>query len=144
MNKALACFALIGACLAISAAYCADTEKSTKYIRPFPIVGLPDNADKDHQALADEVAKAIGSKLILKQKSNPICCVWLEISLGTPNPGEPGYIIVNQGGGSLIMASDVEQLRKAVARFKGSLRKVKDGVEVPEGVMTSFPVISEK
>jgi hypothetical protein len=103
---------------------------------------MPSGANETHKALAKEVADAIGVQLIIESATNPTCCVWLEITGWTPNPGDAGWIIVNQGGGSIISASNIEQLRTAVSRFKKSIRKNDNHVEVPVGLQTSYPVIS--
>ena len=71
---------------------------------------------------------------------NPVCCVWLEITGWLPNPGQPGYIIVNQRGGSMIQASDGEQMRLAVERFAATAKRSADHVAVPAGLLTNYEI----
>jgi hypothetical protein len=68
-------------------------------------------------------------------KDNPVCCVWVEITNWTPNPGVAGYVIVNQPGGRIISASDLAQLRAAVQRFQQTIRKNGNSVEVLLGLL---------
>lgn len=114
---------------------------SDEFVRPFPIVGIPRGASDAQKAAAKQIAKAIGAALVTESDRNPVCCVWMEVSGWVPNPGVPGYYIINQGGGSIISATDDDQLAKAVERFKKSLRKAKTGVEVPVGMMTNYHII---
>ena len=83
-------------------------------------------------------------RIISAGKVNPVCCVWLEISGWTPNPGEPGYVIINQGGGSLIRAANEKQLQAAVARFIASIDKTGKEIRVPLGLLTSYPIAKVK
>ena len=88
------------------------------------------------------VADAVGVGTVSVMEKNPVCCIWLEVTGWTPNPGEPGYFVINQAGGSIISASDEEQLQKAVERFKKSIRKSADGAEVPLGMMSSYRFVA--
>jgi hypothetical protein len=114
------------------------------YGTPFPIVMLSEAKDDDLEGPAKEIARVLGIKAIARAKSNPVCCVWVEISHWTPNPGAPGFFILNQPGGSIISASDLEQLTAAIARLKASVREHAGRIEVPMGLMTSYPVISRQ
>jgi hypothetical protein len=115
-----------------------------EFIRPYPVVGVSTDADDDVKSAASEIASAIRVDLVIEGKTNPVCCVWIEISRWTPNPGTPGYIIVNQPGGSIITASNAEQLRLAVKRFKESIR-VNDGeIQVPTGLLTNYSVVEDR
>jgi hypothetical protein len=143
MNKPLTLLIATGVFLAASVAGSADPEPAKPYVTVRSVLAMPDDASKEQQALVNDLAKTIDCYIVLKSKHNPICCVWLEINGYYPSPGDPGYIIVNQSGGILITASDIEQLRKAVARFKASLRKTDHGFEVPEGLITNFPIAAQ-
>jgi hypothetical protein len=114
-----------------------SSEPSRSLVCPF-------TASREHKAAAKTVADALGVKIITEGKTNPVCCVWLEVTKWTPSPGEPGYVIINQGGGSLISASDEKQLQAAVARFIASIDKSKKEARVPRGLMTSYPIAKEK
>ena len=133
---ALVSGAVFVAAIALAAEPNGETE--VDFIRPFPIVAVPVDASDAHKAAAKAVADAIGPGIFSELKTNPVCCVWLEINGWMPNPGEPGYVIINQAGGSIISASNEEQLRAAVERFKASIRKNGDQVEVPAGLLTSY------
>lgn len=141
--KSIAAFALVAA-LVIAASRAAEptTKPADEFVRPYAIVGLSTSATESEKAAAKEIADAIGSTALSPMDRNPTCCVWIEISRWTPNPGEPGYFIINQGGGSIISASNEEQLRKAIARFKKSIRKTSNGVEVPAGMMTNYRIVT--
>ena len=116
------------------------TAKIDEMVRPFPIVGIPIGASIAHKAAANELAQALGASVQIEAKANPACCVWLEITGWTPNPGAPGYIIVNQPGGSIVSASDEDQLKLAVQRFKNVMQKSGKDVLVPKGLLTNFPL----
>lgn len=133
---------LVGAaCIASMQAEEPPAKTSDEFVRPFPIVGIARGANDAQKAAAKQIADAIGAALVTESDRNPVCCVWMEVSGWVPNPGVPGYYIINQGGGSIISATDDDQLAKAVERFKKSLRKAKTGVEVPVGMMTNYPII---
>lgn len=117
-----------------------DADALPEFIRPFPIVAHPVGASAAHKAAAQRIANALGVKLILKQNVNPVCCIWLEVIHWTPNPGHGGYIINNQSGGSLISASDEEQLEAAVDRFIASIRTIDGNPHVPMGILTNYRI----
>jgi len=110
------------------------------YIRPFPIV-MYDKADEEQlKPYAERIAKLTGARIVNAMNANPVCCVWLEITKWTPNPGYPGYIINNQPGGSVIQASDPDQMRLAVERFESTAKRYEDHVTVPMGLLTNYNV----
>jgi hypothetical protein len=126
--------------IAVAARAVEPAPGATELIHPFRIVAIPVDATDTHKAAAQELANALGIESIVTAKRNPVCCVWLEITAWTPNPGTPGYIIINQPGGSLISASDEKQLKIAVQRFKHTIVGIGKEAEVPNGLLTSFPV----
>lgn len=113
---------------------------AAEFVRPFPIVAVGHGASDAQKGAAKEIADAVGIRGVSMMEKNPVCCIWVEVTGWTPNPGNPGYFIINQGGGSIISASDEEQLKKAVEQFKKSIRKGPDGVEVPAGMITSYRI----
>ncbi|MCE9553055.1 MAG: hypothetical protein K8T91_06710 [Planctomycetes bacterium] len=131
---------LLASALSAAAAEAQPAAKEIDYIRPFPVVMIADRSNRPLKDAADDVAKAIDVKLVGESKTNPVCCVWIEISNWAPNPGQAGYWIVNQPGGSLISASNAEQLKLAVERFKAAIRQRNGHAEVPLGVLTNYPV----
>jgi hypothetical protein len=116
-------------------------ERQPEYARAFPVIGYSQASGKELKPFAEQVAKLVGVKLILERERNPICCVWLEL-VGTPSPGKPGYLILHQSGGTVIQASDTEQLQLAIKHWQSKSKKNPDGdVEFPVGLMTSHKVI---
>jgi len=130
-------------CVSATVQSASPEQASVDFTRPFPIVMVPTMAGDEHRQLADVVAELIGVARVQESTTNPVCCIWLEINHYTPNPGSPGYTIINQPGGSIITASNIAQLRAAVERFKQSARQNNGHVEVPVGLMTSYPVVGE-
>ncbi len=129
---------------AVATAVSAEPRKHPEvaYGRPFPMVACPERASDQVADAAKTIAELIGGNPeVQKRQGNPTCCVWLEVTGWNPTPGQGGYVIINQPGGSLISATNEQQLLKAVERFKAASRKGAEGVEVPMGIMTSFPVV---
>ncbi|QDU93637.1 hypothetical protein [Lignipirellula cremea] len=119
-------------------------DQGQEYIRPFPIVALPLDASEAHLAAAQELADALEIRLVTRASKNPVCCIWVEISNWTPNPGAPGYLIVNQPGGSIVIASNEAQLAIAVKRFQSSMGGTGKEARVPPGLLTNFPIVISK
>lgn len=111
--------------------------------RPYPIVMYDRENEERLKSYAERIAKLIGTTAVQASDHNPVCCVWLEITGWTPNPGTGGYIINHQPGGSLIQASDEEQLRLAVEHFESTATRYGDHIEVPVGVLTNYDVSAE-
>jgi hypothetical protein len=109
-------------------------------IRPCSIVMYDSAREKQLEPYAQRIAKLIGATHVQVSPRNPVCCVWLELTGWTPNPGKRGYMINNQPGGSIIQASDEEQLKLAVERFESSAKRYADHVEVPTGLLTNYEV----
>ena len=140
--KYLAPIAILWAVVVLKGRAADPPQKSSQeYVRPFPGVFFPSNATEAHKAVAKEIAEALGN-FASPMKTNPTCCVWVELTGWAPNPGTTGYVIINQPGGSIINASDIDQLRAAMARIKKTLRKNGDQIEVPIGLMTNYPVVT--
>lgn len=145
LNSTVACGVLFLSLLTLPLLFIAKSAASEDtpetFTRPFPVVMVPTTADDEHRQLARDVASLVGVMPVQESPTNPVCCVWLEITGYTPSPGSPGYTIINQPGGSVISASNIEQLRAAVERFTKSIRQREGKVEVPVGLMTSYPVV---
>lgn len=143
MKKIIAAFSIIAALIfAFTRAAQPTTQPANDFVRPYPIVGISGTATAAQKAAGKQIADAIGTPAFTEMDHNPTCCIWIEVTGWTPNPGEPGYFIINQGGGSIISASDEEQLKKAVEQFTKSIRKGPSGVEVPVGMMTSYRIVA--
>lgn len=81
------------------------------YGKPNPLIGIADGSPPEVEALTKEIAQALQlpeSAIAFRGKRNPVCCIWFEINRFTPNPGQAGYMILNQPGGSLVTASNLE------------------------------------
>lgn len=138
--KWIAAFAIVAVAM-IAATHAAEpAAPANDFVRPFPLVAIAKGASDAKKAAAKEIADAVGVNAVSVMEKNPVCCIWLEVTGWTPNPGGAGYFIINQSGGSIISASDEEHLKKAVEQFKKSLRKGVDGPEVPVGMLTSYRI----
>jgi hypothetical protein len=116
-------------------------EREPEYASAFRIIGYSQANAKDLKPYAKQVSELVGAKLLLERERNPICCVWLEL-VGTPSPGKPGYVILHQGGGTVIQASNAEQMKLAIERWQSVSKKTLDGdLEFPVGLVTSHKVI---
>ena len=113
---------------------------AAEYARPIAVVGIPKGASAEQRAAAEKLGREFGGAVIVVD-TNPVCCVWLELRPWRPSPGTDGYVIIHQAGGTLITASNQQQLDAAVERFLKSSR-MRDGKrEVPVGLMTSYDVV---
>ncbi|QDT21131.1 hypothetical protein [Gimesia chilikensis] len=110
---------------------------------PWP-VALPSDSSPEIKTAADRLNKALKNPLnAIQTDQNPVCALWLEVGLWKPNPSTPGYVILIQPGGGQIIASDLKQLEKAISRLN-QLKRIRNGkTELPIGVITSYPTISE-
>jgi hypothetical protein len=111
--------------------------------RPYPIVMYDREDEELLKPYAEQIAKLIGTTAVQASDLNPVCCVWIEITGWTPNPGTGGYIINHQPGGSLIQASDEDQLLLAIERFEATATRNGDRLEVPIGILTNYVVSSK-
>ncbi len=115
-----------------------SSAESPAFTRPFPNVMYDIANKKILKPHVERIAKLIGIKSAFPSARNPVCCVWVELTDWRPNPGNHGYIINNQPGGSVIQASNEEQLKLAIKRFESSITSGKDGIQVPVGLMTNY------
>jgi hypothetical protein len=123
----------------------AQEPADSDYIKPFPIVSYSQLSEEPElKILAKNLSKAYGLTEPVASKSNPVCCVWLEITNWNPNPGRPGYVILHQAGGTLISASNAEQLKIAVEQFIASARKMDGAKAAPRGLMTNHKVVAKQ
>lgn len=110
---------------------------------PWP-VALPSDSSPEIKAAADRLSKALKNPLaVIQTDQNPVCALWLEIGSWNPNPSTPGYVILIQPGGGQILASDLKLLEKAISRLNQQKRIRNGKTELPIGVITSYPTISE-
>lgn len=108
-------------------------------------IAVKKSSTPEIQAAASRLSKLFRSPLgVLKSNQNPICCFWLEVGTWTPNPGEPGYLIMIQPGGALLMATNIQQLNRAVDKLTKIKRVQGENTLLPVGVISSYPVIGEK
>lgn len=117
----------------------ASSPNSPLHFRPYPIV-VYDQADTaELQPHAERIAKLIDG-VAQPGNQNPVTCIWLELTNWMPEGGIPGYIIINQAGGSVIQASDEQQMELAVERFEAGVEHHDNHVEIPLGLMTNYPI----
>jgi hypothetical protein len=110
---------------------------------PWP-VALPSDSSPEIKAAADRLSKALRNPLaVIQTDQNPVCALWLEVGSWNPNPSTPGYVILIQPGGGQIIASDLKQLEKAISRLNQQKRIRNGKTELPIGVITSYPTLSE-
>lgn len=115
-------------------------ENDRQYAIAFRVVGYAEDDAEELKPVADEVAKLVDTEIIVTGQKNPVCCVWLELT-GTPNPGLPGYIINHQPGGTVIQASNLEQMDLALKRWQAASKPGPLGPTYPIGLMTSYKVL---
>src|SRR5665213_312302 len=65
----------------------AKTEPKPQFERPFPIVVVASGASDAHKAAAKKLGDAISVHVISEMPRNPVCCIWIEVTGWTPNPG---------------------------------------------------------
>lgn len=145
MKRSLVAFGIVAVTCAAGMAEPVKTDEpkvKAEFGPPFPMVMIPRTADDKLESLAKQVAAAIGVQTVGRSDYNPVCCVWIQIVPWIPNPGTGGYLIINQSGGSIIQASDIDQMKEGVTRFKSSIRMNDGKAEVPMGMLTNYPVIN--
>jgi len=109
-------------------------------VRPFAMVMYDSANEEVLRPYAERVAELVGTTAVQAVDRNPVCCMWIEITRWTPNPGVRGYIINNQPGGSTIQAVDEEQLRLAIERLDANAVRHDGYVELPTGILTNYRV----
>jgi hypothetical protein len=113
---------------------------ATEYARAFGIVGIPKSASAEQRKSAGRLGREFGFP-VSTFDTNPVCCVWLELTAWRPSPGTDGYVIMHQAGGTLISATNQKQLDAAVERFINSSRERDGKREAPVGLMTSYEIV---
>ena len=117
---------------------------SPNAISPLPMV-MYDRANEDLlRPYAERVADLVGASMVQSAASNPVCCIWIEITGWTPNPGSRGYIINIQPGASIIQGSDEEQLRQAIERLETIAARHGDHIKLPTGLLTNYRMNAEQ
>ena len=97
---------------------------------------LEERITKLKKILKNQIEWKIGEK-----GRNPGCVFWVEITHWQPNPGQAGYVIIIQSGGSVLYASNLKQLDLAIERLE-TVRIVKpNGVYLPVGLLTNYRLI---
>lgn len=120
----------------------ADKQSDAAKLVSWPLpVCIARDADAEIKRIAEDLAtRLFNQPSVMTMSRNPVCCLWLEVTRWTPNPGVPGYVINLQGGGGWVQASDVEQLKLAVEQLKKSV-VMKDGMpHLPLGLRTNYPL----
>jgi hypothetical protein len=131
--------------LSLIAANTNGGEDDAEYVRwPWPIA-CSEKMPEEVVSRLDTLREIIGVKLRPQSshKSNPVCCLWVEVGTWNPNPGRAGYVLIIQPGGGILIATNLKQLDIAITRLK-EMRKIEDSeVRLPVGLSTNFQVIEE-
>jgi|GEM_PF-4850330 len=107
----------------------------------FDINHLPVFYSEKHPELrmfAERVSEYLASPAPMSMSRNPVCCIWLQMTGWSPNPGWDGYIILVQPGGVRIEGSNIQQVELAVERIINELDKT--GGELSGGIFTNYRV----
>jgi hypothetical protein len=136
LPRRLFCLALL---VVLQLCFCVAAQEDDGFAKPFSVIAYAKSDAKDLKPIADTLSKQLENHIVVESDRNPVCCVWLEIT-GKPSPGESGYVIVHQAGGTTIQASDVEQLKLAIKRWFDASKETKGGRVFPIGLTTSFKV----
>jgi hypothetical protein len=120
-----------------------DIGKEVQYVLWTWPVASADSATKEERQLLRELNAVLdGKRDVIFQQTSPGCCLWVEVMNWKPNPGTDGYIVLIEGGGGWIRATNPEQLRLATRKLKEVVLKKQDGTYLPVGVFSSYPVVS--
>ena len=104
-------------------------------------VAIREASSKELTQEAERLKKVLGVGLdILYAKQNPVCCIWLEIDNWLPNPGEPGYIIVIQGGGARVLATSPKELKSAIDAIEKNITTRDGKAFLPAGIISSYAI----
>lgn len=105
-------------------------------------VAYPTGSSNKVKQLATKLCRELGAgHTPIEVHDNPVCCLWLEIDHWQPDPAQGGYVIIVQQGGSKITATDDRQLELAVDHLLKLRKKEGDQVQIPVGLITSYPVV---
>lgn len=113
---------------------------ASDYIRPFPVIAIQKSAGKKVEDLASDLGKSLGiSGTVMQVDQNPVCCIWIEIW----NAGTDGYMINNQQGGSVVLASNIKQLELAFEQLKKLAKKTNGEIQIPIGLITNYEIVKK-
>ncbi|PQO45363.1 hypothetical protein [Blastopirellula marina] len=113
--------------------------ETTQWVLPVATSKANANLDAQLTRLKDVLQNKF--EIQYHENGNPGCALWVEVTGFKPNPGVGGYVIVIQPGGIVLTATDAEQLERAIERIKQVRQVKKDGVYLPVGLLTNYPVI---
>jgi hypothetical protein len=122
----------------------ADSEPADKLINVGSIpVAVKDGASKELDDVASDLQAFLTQGRIhtlWHAPKNPICCLWLDVAPwhAIEHPGE--FVIHIESHQAVLMATDMDQLRSAVALIKDVATIHGPGVHLPRGIMTNVPV----
>ena len=124
---------------AISANEFESTAEVSEWSSVFPLCSCSTNQDNILKFLIVEFAEFFNCKLLNGLESNPRCCVWFQI-VGAANPGSAGWHVWHQQGGTIITATDAEQMKDAIRELSRLSKKRNEQHSLPIGIITNFPV----
>src|SRR5262245_10980911 len=121
-----------------------NTQDAQYVMWPWP-VATSEKATSEQRQIVAELNSVLDRKGgILLQKDSPGCCLWVDIVNWKPNPGQDAYIVLIEGGGGWIRATNSEQLRLAIHRLEGVALRKNGGTHLPIGLLTNYPLVSSE
>jgi hypothetical protein len=117
------------------------TPKDTmdRYAPCFPLYSCKTSQHQDLAPLMKDFSHSFGGKAINALERNPRCCVWFEI-VGAANPGTDGWYVWHQAGGTIITATDMDQMKVAIEALNRIAKTENEQRVLPIGITTCFPV----
>jgi hypothetical protein len=77
----------------------------------------------------------MGDKVIVSD-NNPVCCFY--IMMHRPSPSTDGFVIIHQGGGTLMIASSEKQIEAGIISMKKGMILVNGKPQFPIGVISGY------
>ena len=112
---------------------------STSYAPIFPVYSCGTSQHEDLSPLMKTFSESFDGKTINAFDRNPRCCVWFEI-VGAANPGTDGWYMWHELGGTIITATDLNQMRRAIDALNRIAKTETEQRMLPVGITTSFAV----
>ncbi len=144
ITRRIAMFAVAGT-IALEGAAAAEGDSlqddTTEYAPFFPLYSCSTSQQEVLAPMMRAFSAAFFGKSISALEQNPRCCVWFEIVCAA-NPGSDGWFVWHEAGGTIITATEVSQMEKAVDVLN-RLAITENGQRMLRtGITTSLPVHS--
>jgi len=114
-------------------------DDGAKYAPLFPLYSCATSQYEDLSPLMKTFSDSFGGRSINALARNPRCCVWFEI-VGAANPGSDGWYVWHEAGGTIITATNLGQMKKAVDALNRIAKAENEKRLLRTGITTSFPV----